>query len=339
MPGKPRPFVLYPANAKPKLDSELFKNPTAEYRGTPFWSWNAKLDTEQLFRQIEQFKDMGFGGFHIHSRTGLQTPYLSDEYMKFVVACTEKAAKESMLSWLYDEDRWPSGFAGGLVTKDKQYRARHLLWTATPYRAGEAETVSDEHTAGTRSETGTPLGRYEVVLKDGFLAKYRRLKDSEKPRGNGKSRVWYAYLETSQESSWFNNQTYVDTFSAEATRRFIEVTHERFYEALVEYFGKVIPAIFTDEPQFTKKMTFVRSDDTRDVVMPWSPDFVETFKQAYKQDLLDHLPELFWDLPDHTPSLARWRYHDHTAERFAEAFGDVIGEWCARHNIALTGHM
>src|SRR5439155_25242490 len=113
MPGKPRPFVLYPANAKPKLDRELFKNPTAEYRGTPFWSWNSKLDIEQLFRQIEQFKEMGFGGFHIHSRTGLQTPYLSDEYMKFVVACTEKAAKESMLSWLYDEDRWPSGFAGG----------------------------------------------------------------------------------------------------------------------------------------------------------------------------------------------------------------------------------
>jgi len=173
MPGKPRPFVLYPANAKPKLDPELFKNPTAEYRGTPFWSWNARLDIEQLFRQIEQFKQMGFGGFHIHSRTGLQTPYLSDEYINFVVACTEKAAKEQMLSWLYDEDRWPSGFAGGLVTNDPQYRARHLRWTITP------------------ADNGELLGRYEITLKDGFLAKSRRLKDSEKPRdnGSGKSRV------------------------------------------------------------------------------------------------------------------------------------------------------
>ena len=34
----------------------------------------------------------------------------------------DKAVKEQMLCWLYDEDRWPSGFAGGLVTKDKQYR-------------------------------------------------------------------------------------------------------------------------------------------------------------------------------------------------------------------------
>jgi hypothetical protein len=321
MPGKTPPIALYPANASPKLDLALFKNPPAIYRGTPFWSWNNRLDRAQLLRQIEQFKQMGFGGFMIHSRTGLATPYLGDEYMQHVVACTEKAAKEQMLSWLYDEDRWPSGFAGGLVTEDQQYRARHLLWTITPLEGGEL------------------LGRYEVVLKHGFLAKYRRLKDSAKPRGNGKGRVWHAYLETQQESSWYNNQTYVDTFSAEATRRFIEVTHERFRAALGDHFGNVIPAIFTDEPQFTKKMTFVRSDDTRDILMPWTGDFVETFKQTYKQDILDHLPQLFWDLPDHAPSLARWRYHDHTAERFAAAFGDVIGQWCAQHSIALTGHM
>jgi hypothetical protein len=313
--------MLYPANASPKLDLELFANPSAIYRGTPFWSWNAKLDRGQLFRQIEQFKQMGFGGFMIHSRTGLATEYLGEEYMQLVVDCTGKAASEQMLSWLYDEDRWPSGFAGGLVTKDKQHRARHLRWTITP------------------SEGGEMLGRYEVVLKNGFLAKYRRLKDSDKPRGNGKGHVWHAYLETQQESSWYNNQTYVDTFSADATRRFIEVTHERFLRALGASFGNVIPAIFTDEPQFTKKMTFVRSDDTRDAVMPWTPDFSQTFKQTYGQDILDHLPELFWDLPDHAPSVPRWRYHDHTAERFAAAFGDVIGEWCAQHHVALTGHM
>ena len=32
------------------------------------------------------------------------------------------------------------------------------------------------------------------------------------------------------------------------------------------------------------------------------------------QKILDHLPELFWNLPDSQPSLARYRYHDHAAE-------------------------
>lgn len=54
--------MLYKKNIAKTLDKNLFENPTAEYRGTPFWSWNCKLDKEQLLRQIESLKEMGFGG-------------------------------------------------------------------------------------------------------------------------------------------------------------------------------------------------------------------------------------------------------------------------------------
>jgi hypothetical protein len=106
-----------------------FKNPPAVFRGAPFWAWNNKLDADELCRQIECFKKMGFGGFHMHVRTGLATEYLSDEYMRIVAACVEKARAEGMLAYLYDEDRWPSGAAGGLVTKNHAFRQRALLLT------------------------------------------------------------------------------------------------------------------------------------------------------------------------------------------------------------------
>src|SRR5438552_5367839 len=208
MPRQKRSPALYPRNSRAALDLKLFRNPTAEYRGTPFWSWNTKLDIPQLLRQIEQFKQMGFGGFHIHSRTGLATEYLGDQYMAAVRACTEKAAKEGMLSWLYDEDRWPSGSAGGLVTRDHRYRIKHLLWTATPYRDAPPEKRLVDYTGAARTENGRLLARYEILLKDGYLARYRRLKDRDKLATN--TRVWYAYLETPFESAWFNFQTYVD---------------------------------------------------------------------------------------------------------------------------------
>jgi len=48
-------------------------HPPSSYRGTPFWAWNNRLDKAQLLRQIEVFKQMGLGGFHIHARTGLAT--------------------------------------------------------------------------------------------------------------------------------------------------------------------------------------------------------------------------------------------------------------------------
>ncbi len=77
-----------------------FANPGAIYRGAPFWAWNNKLDADQLKRQIDCFKEMGLGGFHMHPRTGLDTEYLSAEFMAMIRACRDHAEKTDMLAWL-----------------------------------------------------------------------------------------------------------------------------------------------------------------------------------------------------------------------------------------------
>ena len=81
--------MLYPKNQQAKLSTELFKNPSCEYRGTPFWAWNGKLSRDELMRQIMIFKKMGLGGFHMHVRTGMDTPYLNDEFMDFIRFCID----------------------------------------------------------------------------------------------------------------------------------------------------------------------------------------------------------------------------------------------------------
>ena len=70
----------------------------------------------------------------MHPRTGLDTEYLSDEFMEMIKACCDKAEAEQMLAWLYDEDRWSSGPAGGKVTRHKKFRRKRLtLFTAVSY--------------------------------------------------------------------------------------------------------------------------------------------------------------------------------------------------------------
>lgn len=103
-----------------------FHEPGAWHRGMPFWAWNGKLSPDELRRQIRLMKRMGLGGFFMHSRVGLDTAYLSDEWFACIEACADEAEKQGMLAWLYDEDRWPSGAAGGLVTKDPRWRRRSL---------------------------------------------------------------------------------------------------------------------------------------------------------------------------------------------------------------------
>ncbi|MHC4884092.1 MAG: glycosyl hydrolase family 2 protein [Planctomycetota bacterium] len=316
-----------------------FGAPDSRYRGAPFWAWNNKLDADQLKRQIDCFKEMGLGGFHMHPRTGMDTEYLSDEFFSMIRACRDHAEATGMLAWLYDEDRWPSGAAGGIVTRDERFRARHLLFTPTPYAADtqSGEAHQNSTAGGNRYENGELLAAYEVELTNGFLTAYRRLADEESA-DEGKA-TWYAYLETAMPSSWFNNQTYVDTMSPEAMKRFIEVTHEAYAKEIGESFGNSVPAIFTDEPQFVHKQSLARAEDQNDIVMPWTPDLPETFQTTYDGDLLDHLPEVFWELPERKASIWRYRYHDHVCERFTQAFSDQIGDWCEAHGIDLTGHM
>ncbi|MBQ8610108.1 MAG: hypothetical protein IJ412_00230 [Oscillospiraceae bacterium] len=328
--------MLYKKNSAPKLDDQLFRAPTAEYRGTPFWAWNCKLDRKELEWQLEVFKKMGFGGGHMHVRTGMATNYLSDEYMALIKACVDKAKSENMLAWLYDEDRWPSGAAGGLVTKDKQYRARYLLFTPTPY-SGTTTRVETSQSAGARTENGYLLGCFDVELDaEGRLLGAKLIGENDAAAHD----KWYAYIESPNESGWYNNQTYVNTLDKKSMDRFIEITYEAYNRTIADEFDKTVPSIFTDEPQFSRKSTLKFATDKTDVTLPWTDDLADTFAAAYNgEDLLAGIPQLIWDNADGTPSVLRYHYHDHICERFTQAFADNCGAWCREHGLALTGHM
>ena len=57
-------------NEEASLSSSFFMNPPCEYRGAPFWAWNCEITKDKLDEQIETFRRMGMGGYHIHVRTG-----------------------------------------------------------------------------------------------------------------------------------------------------------------------------------------------------------------------------------------------------------------------------
>ena len=328
--------MLYKKNGADTLSDALFEHPTSEYRGTPFWAWNCKLDQRELDRQIEILHKMGFGGFHMHVRTGMDTPYLSEEYMDLIKGCVEKAKQQGMLAHLYDEDRWPSGAAGGLVTKDPEYRSRYLLFTMTPYGGGTLKRQETSQAVGARTENGRLIACFDVELDgEGCLVSSRVIN----PDATARHEKWYAYLETPNESAWYNNQTYVNTLDKRAMDRFIEITYEAYNRAIADEFGKTVPSIFTDEPQFSRKNTLKFALDKTDITLPWTDDLPDTFRKAYGEDLVAGIPQLIWELPEGRVSVIRYHYHDHIAERFTEAFADNCGKWCREHGLKLTGHM
>jgi hypothetical protein len=87
------------------MDPKLFQNPPKPYREAPFWSWNDDLDPQELVRQIELMDQAGWGGFFMHSRVGLKTPYLGARWMDCIRTSTAAARQRGMQAWIYDEDK------------------------------------------------------------------------------------------------------------------------------------------------------------------------------------------------------------------------------------------
>jgi len=322
--------MIYTRNKSDELEQNLLQNPTSEYRAAPFWAWNCKLDKGELLWQIERLKEMGFGGFYMHSRDGMSTTYLSDDFMNLVVACCDRAETTGMLAYLYDEDRWPSGFAGGYVTKDRRYAQKELMFTVNKL---DNTVPYDEFV-----KTGKPYFAtvFDVELnKNGELIKYRRIDEDASAVGT----KWYVYVYATKPSARFNNKSYVDTLSKPSIDKFIEITHERYKAVLGGRFGKTVNAIFTDEPMFKAKDTLNCAADKSNITMPWTTELGEGFKSEYGFDLVDRLPELLWELPNGEVSVARYYYHAYVSKLFAKNYADNCGKWCEKNSIALTGHV
>ena len=123
-----------------------FKFVPKEYRPIPFWSWNEKLETEETREQIRQMDEAGIGGFFMHARGGLQTPYMEDEWFDNVSASVEEGHKRGMRPWAYDENGWPSGFGGGLVNGlGVEYQQKYLRMEKEPQHTDTAICKCGEH--------------------------------------------------------------------------------------------------------------------------------------------------------------------------------------------------
>ena len=311
-----------------KTVEEIFANPPAEYRGAPFWAWNTDLKEDVLLWQIDRLKEMGFGGFFMHTRSGMSTEYLGKEFMRLIRACNRKARENGMLSYLYDEDRWPSGAAGGFVTQDKAFRQKMIVLSRT-----EPDKMMCEHESDEREPKF--LTAYDILFDEhGKIKTYRVVSDKE----NAVGEKWYAYTLLAEKSGIFNGFTYLDTMNGEAVDKFIEVTHEAYKRELGEEFGKSAPAIFTDEPSYYT-MTFKElSRDGKDALYPWTQVFRSSFTQRFGYDIVAHMPEVVWDRSDGEPNTHRYRFFLHATELFAQNFSDRIGKWCHKNGIAFTGH-
>lgn len=275
-------------------------NPPAPFRSVPFWAWNAAINAKDTLFQIDEMKEQGMGGFFIHSREGLETPYLSEEWMAQVDCAVQKAKKEGMEVWIYDEDKWPSGSAGGMVSAadPEAYTAKGLTFSLEKEPAEEP---------GTRTVGVYPYG------ENGYIV---------------------LRMERSERSEWYNHMAPSDNLNPAAVQEFIKLTHERYRDRFSGEFGKTIRGFFTDEPNC---YDFYASFHGGRPWVPWTTDFAAYFEEKRGYDPLPYLPALFvaWE----KGGKLRHDYWRTVTELFSESYMKQIYDWCEDHRLLSTGHM
>lgn len=294
---------------------EEFKNPGKDYRGAPFWAWNDDLDDAELVRQIRVLKDGGMGGFFMHSRTGLITKYMSNEWMRKIRVCAQASAKLGMNAWLYDEDRWPSGFAGGMVPrKGKQYWSKHLSCKEIKVKTKKDMPKKSAETLGVfmcdRIEDNKPVNLVNMTGKKLSFKEAR-----------GKV-ILHFEMKYEERIPWFNNNPYVDLLSKKVVDDFIESTYEPYKKRFKPYFMRCIPGVFTDEPNFYP--------------FAWTGELPAFFKKEKGYNLLEYLPGLFYKTARYAKT--RYDYANIITLMFVNNFSKNIYDWCEKYQIAFTGH-
>lgn len=229
-----------------------------EYGSIPFWSWNDRLDPTELRRQINIMHDLRMNGFFMHARGGLETEYLSEEWYDCIRACVDEAEKLGMEAWSYDENGWPSGFAGGILLKDRANWATYLKYETSP-GFPEGENI---------------LGVY--VIENGKCRRVTAPEDGAREYG--------AVVQCWDES-------YVDTLRADITEKFIAATHEEYKKRIG--FSNSMPGFFTDEPQYYRWGTPWSEKLPEEFSARWGYDVLDGLAALFVD--FDGAKEFRWD--------------------------------------------
>ena len=242
-----------------------------------------------------------------------------------------------MCVMLYDEGMYPSGSAHGMVVKDNpEYASKGL--EMREYKFGDTCGVVPD------LKPFEKLVSLQKIRKKNGHYDYKSCSVIEPDSialDHSDDNDWYAlaFIEANTEGTirgiHFGEDDgqpdaprSADLLNIKATEKFISLTHEKYYEALKEYFGNTIIAMFTDEPM-------IMGRQHKKGLVPWTEGFLKDFVDGgnHETDLI----HLYKDINEDTKQILQ-KYNKAVNKRLEQAFYKPLSSWCQEHGILLTGH-
>ena len=287
----------------------MFKLPSKEYRPAPLYVWNTDVTPELINHTMNELHLQGFGGVFVHPRPGLKTEYLSDDWFSLFKHTLDIGKKLDMNVWIYDENTFPSGFAGGHVNAEM----------AESYNQGGSIALYQY------DELPDKIENLFLILKevDGRFIDVTANVISER----GQRGKYYVYIKNFEPRvAWHGGYSYVDLLHSGVTQKFLDITSQGYENVALDEFGKNLPGWFTDEPHVGPPGGGIR----------WTSDLFDVFYKQWGYDLKSVLPSLSLDVG--AWKKVRHNYYQTLLDLFIERWAKPCYEYCENHNLIFTGH-
>ena len=286
-----------------------FANPSREYRTAPFFVWNSDTKKSDIDRAMEEFKRVGAGGGFIHPRMGMVTEYLSEDWWELCKYTLQRGKELGLDVWLYDENGFPSGPAGGLTQEamPESYNQGHSLGMIT---ADVMPEMKSDYTVVLKKEGGRYVDITATAASEA-----------------GRSGEYYIFEKLYMPPSprW-GGFPYINMLMPGVTDKFIELTMPGYEKHMGADFGTWVPGIFTDEPHIRPERGAT-----------WFSDIFERFEQRWGYDLRPELPKLFTEVGDDWRKI-RHNYRKFLLEMKEERWAKPWRQYTDKHNLKWTGH-
>ncbi len=323
-----------------------FQQPHSDYGPVVMWFWNDVIDEDGITFQMEKFREQNLTNVFVHPASGFGIDYLSDRYMELICYTVQEAKRLGMYFWIYDEYRYPSGTAGGILCRDfPQYRQKeirvedHTLWPhdrVTITRPGQFLRAQLVQVKNGKNYVTDVSDQCKLTAHGDYTELTYWFRGA-----TGKGRVLFFFSEVNLSylpSGMLRPDSesipgYVDIINKDAVAKFIELTHGRYKQFIGDEFGKTVRGVFTDEP------TTLRHFDFTTATGAWNDTFAEEFRQDHGYSMLPRL-YLLWDISPKSAEEFKF-IHDyrHTVRRlYMTNFMDQYSQWCKDNNLIFTGH-
>lgn len=325
------------SNPKASEVAVSFQSPPPEYAVSVTWGWDGPITEEVIIRDLDLAYKRGFRAVTIEAGYDMDNaPYLTDGWFKLVRFAAEQANIRGMRIWIIDEGKYPSGFAGGLFSKQRPDLRMMGLGVAERISTKNGQLISRDLPKQTIGVLAVNRDNGENTLLD--ISK-SRIEWTAPTKGNWQLLIIdYNYrtpvtraVNDSTRSKTTKNSV-GDLINPAAVKQFIAWTHEQYKRTLGQELGTTVLGFRGDEPEFA--------------ATPWTEGILDLFKEKKGYDVTPYLPYCV-HLGRRDPRIeltdkqrrAKADYWDVWSQLYGKYFFGLQAKWCADNGVEHMTHL